>query len=75
MTKTIRQLRGDVGNVFITRDSDIDPFEVWFEDFHILGKGNSELEALQDAALHTAQLLLLLTTTMTRSGDGSTDIS
>jgi hypothetical protein len=61
VNKTILELHGDAGNVYITRDSDMDPFEVWFEDFCILGQGSSQLAALQDAALHVAQLALLLT--------------
>lgn len=66
MTRAIHEFHGDVGGVYITRDSDIDPFEVWFEDFYILGKGSSVPSALQDAALHAAQLSLLIATAMNR---------
>lgn len=31
-------------------------FEVWFEDFCILGTGNSEAEALRQAERHTADI-------------------
>lgn len=60
MTRTVNEFRSEAGNIFVTRDSDIDPFEVWFEDFYMLGKGRSELEALQDAALTSAHVSLLL---------------
>ena len=72
VNKTIHEFRDDVGSVYVTRDSDIDPFEVWFEDFYILGKGNTVPEALADAALYASQLLLLIATAMIRVNSNAT---
>lgn len=53
---------GECGTIYITetRRSETYAYEVWFEDFHIIGQGHTELEALRDAALHAAQLSALI---------------
>jgi len=60
VNRTIREFEGKAGNICITRESDICPFEVWFEDFCILGDGNSELEALNNAWSYTGDIMALI---------------
>lgn len=45
------EFSGEAGTIYVSKskDSDEKPWEVWFEDFCILGTGDSEIEALQDA--------------------------
>lgn len=62
----MKEFSGEAGTIYIQEPADTDDwrFEVWFEDLHMLGKGDSELEALQDAALNTAQTQMLLVKAM-----------
>ena len=57
------EFRGKAGRIFIEQaDTEVDShrFEVWFEDFCILGMGNSELEALNNAWTHTGNIMALI---------------
>jgi hypothetical protein len=57
--------KSDVGTIYVTETKGADdPWDVWFEDFHIIGQGKSEIEALQDAARYTAGLSLLIATSL-----------
>lgn len=60
-----RQFNGEVGTISIAKKDG--QYEVWFEDFNIMGQGDSEVEALQEAALHAAQLSLLITKVLTQT--------
>lgn len=52
---------GPPGNIFTEYHPDDDkPWEVWFEDFCILGTGDLEIEALTDAARHTQDIVTLI---------------
>jgi hypothetical protein len=54
--------KGDAGTIYVTEAerSDSHRYDVWYEDFHIIGQGGSEIEALQDAAVYAKQLLELV---------------
>lgn len=54
---------GKAGHIYIEKSGERpnDGYEVWFEDFCILGAGASELEALQNAIRHTLQIAKLVT--------------
>jgi hypothetical protein len=62
MTKSIREFTGRAGNIEIRKadDGNDRPYEVWFEDFCILGDGDSALEALHDAWRHTGDIMALI---------------
>lgn len=63
MTKSSKEFHGDAGAIYIeqAQPGDNHRYEVWFETFCILGEGNSELEALNDAWRHTGNILALIT--------------
>lgn len=63
------EFSGDAGTIYVEKSGDKrgDGYEVWFEDFYILGKGGSEREALEDAALHAASIQLLITRAMSET--------
>lgn len=54
------EYKGDVGTIYTNEAIDVDSndkrWEAWFEDFHIIGLGHTELEALEDAARMTAEM-------------------
>ena len=52
------EFTGKAGTIYIEKAyyDDRKPYEVWLEDFCILGDGASEQEALQEAARHTADI-------------------
>lgn len=56
------EFKGEAGTIYIERskDSDEKPFEVWFEDFCILGCGDTDLEALYGAAQHVRDISALI---------------
>lgn len=68
MGKAIREFKGDAGRIYVEKASGSDekPYEVWFEDFHILGLGHTELEALEDAARMLADMDTLVIEAITQ---------
>lgn len=70
------EYKGDVGTIYTSEASDSNlgegdkRWEAWFEDFHIIGLGHTELEALEDAARMTAEMntLALQVITAIRAG-------
>lgn len=62
MSKTISEFSGKAGNIYIEEvdDDDDRPYQVWFEDFCIIGKGDTELEALNDAVAHVGDISRLV---------------
>ena len=78
MSKTISEFKGEAGTIYIERIDVISKtdqrvvrseYEVWFENLSIIGKGNTELQALQDAALCAAQISLLVATAISKVSD------
>lgn len=67
------EFTGQAGTIYVEKagDKPTDGYEVWFEDFCILGKGNSELEALENAGRQTIDILELIVRGM-REVAGST---
>lgn len=45
------EFTGEVGTIYTNKSDscDLGRWEAWFEDFNIIGQGNTELEALHDA--------------------------
>ena len=62
------EFKGDVGTIYTNRSdtSDLGRWEAWFEDFHIIGQGNTELEALQDAERMAQGMNLLVKEAITK---------
>lgn len=57
-----REFKGETGTIYVQySEGDYKPYNVWFEDFVILGDGDSEIEALRDARAHTANIGKLIT--------------
>lgn len=58
----MNEFSGKAGTIYIEKPKDTDDwkYEVWFEDLHMLGKGNSKLEALEDAGRNTIDILELI---------------
>jgi hypothetical protein len=60
------EFKGKAGTIYVnaSRDGNNErvngDFEVWFEDFCILGQGKSEIEALDDAWRHTGDIMALI---------------
>jgi len=58
------EFKGKAGWIYIEKAHDVDEgdnqFEVWFEDFCILGLGKTELDALNDAWSHTGDIMVLI---------------
>lgn len=56
------EFSGDAGTIYIEKSKDADDrkYEVWYEDFCILGIGNSEIEALRDAKRHAEHITQLV---------------
>lgn len=60
------EFKGKAGTIYtlIADDDDIDEggkkWEVWFENFCILGLGHTEKEALEDAIRHTENISTLI---------------
>lgn len=72
------EYRGKAGRIYVEQsETEVDShrYEVWFEDFCILGMGNSELEALEDAARHTQNIGTLIGHAIKEQSSGSNDIS
>jgi len=58
----MREFQGKAGRIFIEKAGydDRKAYEVWFEDLCILGDGDSELDALNEAWRHTGDILALI---------------
>jgi hypothetical protein len=62
----VSEYKGKAGRIYteVVDDDDIDEggkkWEVWFEDFCILGLGHTEQEVLEDAIRHTEDLSTLI---------------
>lgn len=55
------KFKGDVGTIYTQETDDADKrWQVWFEDFNIIGLGNTELEALRDAERVTGEMNALV---------------
>lgn len=50
------EFKGKAGTIYIERSKLDSEYEIWFEDLCILGKGKSDIEALQDAADHVKDI-------------------
>jgi hypothetical protein len=64
----ISEYKGKAGTIYLQRSgsaSENDPaYEVWFEDFCIIGAGETELGALKDAVMHVADIGNLVASAM-----------
>lgn len=62
------EFKGDAGTIYTNKSDtpDLGRWEAWFEDFHIIGQGNTELEALQDAERMTQGMNLLVKEAITK---------
>jgi len=62
MSESVSEFTGKAGNIYVEKEPDRNdhPYVVWFEDLVILGHGNSELEALNDAWSHTGDIMVLI---------------
>lgn len=61
-----REVRGKAGTIYIEPpDRSERQWRVWFEDFHIIGQGPSEIEALKDAERMTVEMAELVRSAMT----------
>lgn len=60
----MKEFRGKAGVIYVEQrpkqSEDDKPYEVWFEDFCILGNGDSDIEALQDARQHAEDIVSLI---------------
>jgi hypothetical protein len=63
------EFKGRAGTIYIEKSDvlsnvDLKPvraeYEVWFEDFCILGTGDTEVKALDDAWRHTGDIMALI---------------
>lgn len=51
------KFKGDVGTIYTEETEDSDKrWQAWYEDFNIIGLGNTELEALRDAERVTGEM-------------------
>lgn len=52
------EYKGEAGTIYTEYADSTDGYrwEAWFEDFHIIGTGDSERSALEDAVRFTEQL-------------------
>jgi hypothetical protein len=57
-----REFKGEAGRIYVeeSQPGDDHRYEVRFETLCILGEGNSEIEALQDAWRHTGNIMVLI---------------
>ncbi len=60
MSEISKDFGGTAGTLYLIKRSDIDPWEVWFEDFYMLGDGNSELHALNNAWSNAGDIMALI---------------
>jgi hypothetical protein len=58
VSKSIGEFKGKAGTIYVEKAGydDSEPYEVWFEDFCIIGTGDSQIAALNDAARHLADM-------------------
>lgn len=73
MTKSINEFKGKAGRIYVEKAGydDRKPYEVWFEDLCILGDGDSEIEALRNAARHAADISILIAEALVTMESGS----
>jgi hypothetical protein len=72
----MREFTGKAGNIYIQKcrnPKDDHLYEVWFEDFCIMGNGDSELEALRDASRYTGDILALISEAILSVGPSAGD--
>ena len=61
-----RDVTGKAGTIYIEPPDPRDrQWRVWFEDFHVIGQGPSEIEALKDAERMTTEMTDLVRSAMT----------
>lgn len=64
------EYKGKAGTIYVEQrpkqSEDDKPYEVWFEDFCIIGNGDSELEALEDAVQHALDIAELANDAITK---------
>lgn len=60
------EYKGEVGTIYFQRAKDVEgkEYEVWFEDFNIIGLGKTKMEALKDAAEFAVDLGKLVESAM-----------
>lgn len=59
------EFKGKAGTIYIEKVKASDrEYEVWLEDFCILGTGNTELEALQNAGQQAVNILEIIVRAM-----------
>lgn len=59
------EFTGKAGTIYIEPpDRSECQWRVWFEDFHIIGQGSSEIEALKDAERMTIEMTELVRSAM-----------
>lgn len=63
------EFKGKAGRIYVEKADNVDDhkWEVWFEDFCILGTGNTEIDALVDAKGHTADIIGLISQGITET--------
>ena len=67
------EYKNQAGTIYVEQDNSNDkPFEVWFEDFCIIGTGNSEREALEDAERHLADINTLVKQALLKADNDAT---
>lgn len=56
------EFKGKAGTIYVEKGGhdDREPYEVWFEDFCIIGTGHSEIVALNDTLRHVADMAELV---------------
>lgn len=69
------EFSGEAGTIYVQKSKapDYHPYVVWFEDLCILGDGDSEIEALQDAGQHTIDILDLIVQAMKKTVNPETN--
>lgn len=64
------EYKGDVGTIYTSEADNLGDddkrWEAWFEDFHIIGLGHTELDALEDAARMVADMKTLIIESITK---------
>lgn len=64
--------RGEAGNLYTEPpDETDDQWNVWFEDFVILGTGKTEMEALRDALQQTLAINQLVGSAINKAKESS----
>jgi hypothetical protein len=63
------EFTGKAGTIYVEKSggSRTTSYDVWFEDFYILGKGSPDVEALQDAKRHAQDIVRLIDNSIIRT--------